>query len=190
MVNNHKTPSNYSLDKPEKNGREDLKLERKAAISLAERRRNRFIDILLGCSSENINCLRYVILGFGAIICMTLPSLAITLIPVHNVVENPEYWYEYPIQLSFFGLPFFVANVVLRSSFYLNVKLLRGPVPYIMVLIGTFILFSASFVIGYVVWVKIANWQFPIPFCGLIYGLNITGGVLVLICKQCPTRWR
>ena len=117
MVKKLKNSTNYSLDRPGKKWIEDLTLERKTAISIAERRRNRFIGILSGCSSEYIDSLRYVILGFGGIVCMTLPSLALTLIPVHNVIEHPEYWYEYPIQVTVIGMPCFVANLVLRSTF-------------------------------------------------------------------------
>ena len=190
MIEKLKVPPKNSLEKPEKSSLEDLALERKKAMLQAEKRRNKFIDILSGRSTERINFLRRALFGLGSIVCMILPSLAITLIPVHNVVENPEYWYEYPIQLTFICLPGFVANIVIRSSFYLNVKLLREPVHYLMVLIGTFIILFASFVIGFVVWCKIGNWQFPIPFFGIILTLNLTVGTLVIICKECPDRWR
>ena len=96
MTNKLRVSQTCSLEKIEESFLKDLGLEKKKAMIHAEKRRNRFIDILSGCSAERINYYRYAMLGFGSIACMILPSLAYTLIPVHNVVENPEYWYEYP----------------------------------------------------------------------------------------------
>ena len=41
--------------------------------------------------------LKYIVYGFSTIVAAFLSTCFQTLIPQHNVIENPDYWYELPL---------------------------------------------------------------------------------------------
>ena len=72
--------------------------------------RNRIMERILSNDSEaNIKFLWPLLYGIASIVGPVASTLVYTLIPCHNVISFPEYWYELPLQ----GTVFFRSNLVL-----------------------------------------------------------------------------
>ena len=169
---------------------DDIKMERENAIMDSEKRRKMFTDIITGTLSEEINYCKFILEGMASLVCIIIPTIGYTLVPFHNVILSPEFWYELPLQAAFFAIPLVVANGILRSSFYLNVGFLKNKSFFIKALLGIEIFFLVSFLTTYFVWSKIAGYHGPIPFSVYIFGLIMTLGIFAIIWHQFPMEWR
>ena len=167
-----------------------IKIERENAIMDSERRQKIFADIITGTLSEETNFLKLTLEGIACLVCVIIPTLGYTLIPVHNVISFPEYWYEYPLQVASCAIPYLVANGILRSSFYLNVGFLKNLSLFIKALLGMEIFFLVSFLAAHIVWSNIAGYHGPIPFTVHIFGLILTFGMFSIIWHRIPMEWR
>ena len=77
---------------------EDIKLERENEALVSEKRLNTFVTIISGSPADENNYFKALFYGFGSLACIIISTLGYTLIPVHDVIINPEYWYKYPLQ--------------------------------------------------------------------------------------------
>ena len=79
-----------------------------------------FQEILRNLSSE-YESLKYIVPGFYGML-LTIISLSIyALIPVHNVITHPYYWYELPIQSSLSFIPIWTVFNVYRCHYCMNI---------------------------------------------------------------------
>ena len=135
--------------------------------SLREERRRKVFMRILANEYMNIELyFRCIIYGLGSFITSMLPTLAFKLIPAHNIFTNPAYWYEYLIQVTFFVIPSFAANNLIRSSFYINMPFLKSHRNFqktFLVLVIVFVSLQAFFFIS---WTKVARFCYPLPFNG------------------------
>ena len=169
---------------------DDIKLERENATLVSEKRLNTFVNILSGSPADEINYYKALTYGFGSLASIIMSTLGYTLIPVHDVIKYPEYWYEYPLQLACCCLPYYAANMILRSSFYLNVERLQNLLFYFKALIGIMVLFLISFTTAHLAWNKIGGYQGPIPFTTYIIGIAMPLILLAIIWNHIPRQWR
>ena len=125
MARKHKIRPRFSagaMNERQNSASEDIEIQREKAVAQSIRRKETFISILSNTPSDESNSLKYMIYGLGSIVVAFLPSLVITLVPSHNVILSPQYWYEFLLQFGFAILPCFAGNMLLRSSYYMNMK--------------------------------------------------------------------
>lgn len=102
----------------------ELDMEREDHISKSEERYEIFKDILNNQSRDVVTpkYLLYALLGI-------LPALAskwvYTLVPVHNAVLNPSYWYELPLQLIFGYLIVWTTYGIYVCSYFMNIRYIK-----------------------------------------------------------------
>ena len=99
-------------------------------------------------------------------------STSITLVPQHNVIENPEYWYE-PIIIALLGY-FVVAtaktqlecSILMKSNWILTWKTFFTL--FLWALLG----YCVPYVAIHLVWVYVAEYPHPMPFMGQICAMT------------------
>ena len=147
-----------------------------------------FWTIISGKKDEDVD----YFCGIKGILCLLvvfmLGSIQL-LIPKHNVVQNPGYWYELPISYvieNCFGLTLFVifaSSIVFKTSYTLSWKAFW----YI------FICSSLSYVCPHLlleaVWVYWSNYNAPVPFIGYICGVFGYLGSCVSLYTVFPLSW-
>ena len=102
-----------------------IELENVSHSLKAEKRLKLFIDILDNNSTKG-DIWDTFIKGFGTLISSILMICPFTLIPVHNVITNPEYWYEFPIIILIVFMPQVVAYIIINCSFWMNITYIRN----------------------------------------------------------------
>lgn len=155
-----------------------------------ENRRKIFVSILSNAPSDDAASLKYAFYIFGSIIVVILPSFVFTLIPAHNVIIEPSYWYETPFQAAFSFPPFYVGNTLFLMSSYINVEFIKSHRHFQKII--TILIFSvfAMFTVFNIAWTKICKYNLPIPFCGYIFSILIVTEVVLTIWYLFPRQWR
>ena len=118
----------------------------------------------------------YVSLFSGFFLTCGLTSL-LFLIPQHNVLEEPYYWYEYMLLEAFGWMPIVSALILLTSSYWANISYgINCPTFFIMVSIAVSS-YMFSFATFSSIWIYGLHLFAPTPFVGYFSG-TFTGMVL------------
>ena len=139
---------------------------------------------------ENKESLKYILCGVGTIGVAFLSTCFQTLIPQHNVIENPVYWYE----LLLVGVP---TLVVLLSSYFIytcshwmNISFIKSVRNvFIMWLVGGLVWVSVK-AAGYILWTYHFNYRYPIPFTCYIELMILSVMLFMTLWFLFPSRWR
>ena len=121
----------------------------------------------------------YLLLGFsGMILSMFLTGL-ITLVPVHNLILEPNYWYE--TMWQYFIVTYAaVAVMILNCSYYMNVDCIKTWTNYLLQLIAMDICGVCGICVCYYVWTILLDQRYPMPFQGnLIVYINFVLYLLI-----------
>jgi hypothetical protein len=130
--------------------------------------------------------------GLYGILCLmvVLTLLAIQLlVPKHNVITFPEYWYELPISFiieNFFGkslLVVFSSSILFNTSYTLSWKAFW----YIFVCIS--LSYMCPYVLINVIWIYGGKYSPPVPFVGYICGVFGYLGSCVSLYTVFPLSW-
>ena len=98
----------------------------------------------------------------------------ITLVPGHNVLSEPYYWYETTTLVPIIGwIPMFVTALILQLEFWSNITYAKNisTMIYLYVL-GAFTCSIASFSYNYL-WTNILGFYPPAPFTGYFCGTQM-----------------
>ena len=108
------------------------------------------------------------LLGLGGIILGILMNYLPAIVPLHDMIENPEYFYEYMIFEFFLLAPFFIIQMLLASSTVMNIDCLKTfkNVAWIIPEFLAYRIFLEGLV--NVIWVKLYEFRYPMPFNGLL----------------------
>lgn len=155
-----------------------------------ENRKTRFLSILNNISHGNNASLKYVVYMFASIIIIIMSTFVYTLIPAHNLMVYPSFWYEVPIQIGFSYLPFEIANTIFRISNYSNIEFIKSNRVFQKIFMVMFVLLLAQSAICNMVWKDLLNYKIPVPLNGLISTLLIVFGVITAIWLTFPSQWR
>ena len=140
-----------------------IELEKVSHSLKAEKRLKLFSDILDNSCYEGHIC-DTLMQGFGTLIIPILMICPFTLIPAHNVIINPEFWYEFPMIILIVFMPLVVAYIIVNCSFWMNIRYIRNIRHFVVIgILGVFdvlVLYSA----GFIIWTNILGYQYPIPF--------------------------
>lgn len=109
----------------------------------------------------------YAFTIFSGIILSCLITSVITLIPQHNVIEMPKFWFEFMFVLSFGWVASVSALCIMILKYWLKLDL-ENP---LRVYLYTFLVGAISGIVTnslyYLVWVIILNCSTPMPFNGI-----------------------
>ena len=127
---------------------------------------------------------------FGGIIFGLLGTSTITLLPSHNVIEKPGYWYEFWIQSVFGFLPLLAADSIYRTSSWMNTDLVKKTkiclkLYFVGVVAATILIFLV-----YHLWRYVMHFPYPMPFQGMLVAIGTLVTVYVHLWFQFPTALR
>ena len=131
------------------------------------RRRKELLNSIILNRPIEMSWYRGLLLAPGIIIVGFLYTTPLTLIPAHDLLKHPDYWYEH----IFHGLLVNISGRISQcfiASYVLNVTKIRSIRNIVfMVLIGSGKMIL--FIIGcYYTWTRIIGYKYPIPFLGLV----------------------
>ena len=167
-----------------------IETERKQATIQCDRRRNLFLQILSNTSLENSNSPNYAIYGCGCIFAALIPTILIAIIPFHDVIKKPDYWYEFPLVGTLILLPTWIGSILFKSSCFINVRLLKRHRIFQKLYVMAFSVFWTLQGAAFIVWTKIANYQYPFPFNGFISTYIVTAASYLGLILQFPPKMR
>ena len=154
----------------------------------AEQRIQRFNDILSNTPSPN-GWTKYVVYGFSSLVITLLTTSQFTLIPAHNVIHYPSYWYEFPLQSLVFG--FSIAAVTLiQCSYWLNIRYIKNIRTYLKMCLAGMVVLAIVSSSGYIIWTYVLQYRYPIPFVGYMFGYCNIITFYVTLWFQFPANWR
>ena len=87
-----------------------IELEKLISLTESEIRKEIFNHIICNTRIENQSS-KHILYGVGGMLLGCLLTCVYSIIPVHNVITNQEYWYELPLQIVFSFLPIGAANI-------------------------------------------------------------------------------
>ena len=118
---------------------------------------------------------------------MLIPFL---LVPAHDSVKDPSYWYEYMLMMNVGMWPNWAASVVLQCVFWGNFKELKTWSSWLFLWMFVASLFSTLICVYYLIWTQYYGYYSPMPFTGYTAGL-ISGstGYLALWFRYYAGSW-
>ena len=129
-----------------------------------------FSNIVENREDQSLN-FWYILCGFIGVGMTIVLNSVYTLVPTHDVMIEPKYWYEFILQLQIALFPLYAINIVLRAAYWMNVTFIKHFKHFAKVWItgaGMSILLS---VIVFFIWIYILKLHYPFPFYGLIFGM-------------------
>ena len=166
-----------------------LQVEKEAHTKQSQERIVTFENILCN-NSLDCETWKPVMTGMFGIFGAILSTAIYTLIPVHNVIENPQYWYEGIFQAVFVFYPIYSLNSMYRCSIYTNIKYIRTYRHFFALYIMVALTGSIGYAMIYIIWTHVFNYQHPIPFIGILLLINAAITNQVTLWYSFPGEWR
>ena len=167
-----------------------LSLEEEELFSESQSREREeiFRQIIL---NRNANFSWFECIGFlfGTVIIGFLSTIPTCLIPAHNLIQFPEFWYEILIHSLLYNLiayPFICEFA--SESLNLTYLVSKGNIAFVG-LMGT-TTFYTCLLATYYIWTQILDYQFPIPFLGFFLSTFFIPLNRLLIWFGFPQEWR
>lgn len=169
--------------------RREIENERVSQELLSKIRLVKFQEIVRNLSLE-YRSLKPIGPAFYGIL-LTIISISIyALIPVHNVIAYPYYWYEVAIQTSLSFIPTWTVYNLYRCHYCMNIPYINSSrnllVLWVVSTIGNWIIFGGS----HIIWTYFLGYHAPVPLIGYIFFLSLTAVMYLTIWYQFPDGWR
>ena len=164
-----------------------IEIEKKTHEMKLRRRMDTFKNILISTPNLTItwNCLFYILSSVVIILISTFPF---TLIPAHNVILYPRFWYEFPLQVLGYG-PQLAADILLHCSYWMNIDYIRKYRHFLIMCMVGFAGMAILYPCGYIIWRYALHLQYPVPFNGYIYWYTILISFYVTLWFRFPINW-
>ena len=163
--------------------------EKDRHIEKSEQRMNLYNAILQNQTSGTSSSM-HIPKGLVGILGPLISSMAYTRIPVHNVFEMPQYWYEFPIQILFALVHHWAAMILYKCSFYMNITYIRDLKHFVvMFCVGGIVLFS-TYGSEYLIWTVYLQYPYPFPFNGYVIAATLMVAFYVTLWFRFPLEWR
>ena len=92
------------------------------AHTVQSKERNEIFQRIIRNISSGKKSNKHILIGFMGIFGSLISTCFYTMIPVHDIIQNQHYWYEFPTQLFFGLLPNWVAMILFRCKYYMNLN--------------------------------------------------------------------
>ena len=169
---------------------EEIELEKMFHVKLAERRYEIFKKVVCRNSSEDIRSAWASFYGIACIVGPVTSTFLYTLVPIHNVLQFPEYWFELPLQ-AMFGLgPIWCFYIIYLCSSYMNVRCIKTIRHFVQMWLISGVAVFSCILISYMVWVHILNYHYPVPLTGYLIVLCLIISGMLVLWNIFPIKWR
>ena len=113
---------------------------------------------------------------FGCGLAMSI----LTLIPRHNPIHEPDYWYEIIFPREF-GVIIVTTSMILDMSILMERETKISTFSYFQVIIASCLAWIAPYCIGYILWTMILDFNYPMPWFAILCVLfsSIVGMVIM-----------
>ena len=154
----------------------------------ARKRQERFKHIIENQQIEFAwkKCLTYI---FGTIVIGLSSTAPLSLIPAHDLIRKPEYWYESIFHGIFPGTLSYIYAFVLASSL-LNLNYLIMKKNILVVCLMGNAMWLTCLLFSYYFWTQNLGKQFPIPLFGFIVSLSFWFLMPLVMWIKFPLQWR
>ena len=155
----------------------------------SKRKRKETFQSLISGSAIEVSWIIGISTTIGIILAGFPATFLYTLVPAHNLITNPEFWWEILLHGTVLHTLRSIAFSAI-SSWFINISQLRKPQTLAISCLFSNLVTTSWLAIGYYVWTHIFHHQYPIPFIGYsIYGIEIVT-ILVVFFFKCPKSWR
>ena len=124
-----------------------------------------FRMILMNHSQQPI---KHIFNGLANVILSLVVIGIVTLIPIHDVINNPQYWYEPILQTSAASI-IWSSYFILNTSRWMNIDRIKKLRHFASVLLNIILTIVFSYAFAYVIWTYGLKFQWPIPHCGILF---------------------
>ena len=169
--------------------KDEIEVERLQHINLLKKRNNFFRTIISNEENEQIEW-KYILYWIMSIFMPLIPTCIWTLIPVHDLFEESQFWFEYPLQMTVSLIPLFASYVCLNCSHWMNIDYIRKSHNVIRIWIVGIMLIVIIHLSGYITWTKLLSFRYPIPLNAYIYNYILFCGVYGTIWRCFPVTWK
>ena len=126
---------------------------------------------------------------FGLIIISFSTTTPLTLVPAHNLVLNPDYWYEIlfhvtPITILGSVMNCFIASHILNTR---ETKMMSNMMRMVLI---EYLACTSFLIASHYIWTQILTFKFPIPFLGIIVTYSFIMIFCLIIWLHFPDDWR
>ena len=165
-----------------------LSTEKRAHEENYQRRLNEHSAILRNDNIE-YSWIKMLLYTFGIVFLGLISTFPISLIPVHDLINCPKYWYEilYHATVNATGVCFL--NCCL-TAYFLNVNYTLKLQNIANIILITICMINFIIVATYFIWTSVLAYQFPIPFLGNALSCTLTFPFLNMIWLNFPKEWR
>ena len=168
----------------------EIELEKVLHLQKSEERYRVFQNILRDDSPKYGFEFQALTYGLLSILASAASTILYTFIPVHNIILFPEYWFELPLQIMFTLLPLWSMYIIFRCSYYMNIHFIKNYSRFLLMWVVVGLTTLTVFVLSYVVWVYMLEYQYPVPLIGYLVFINMIISALVVLWYLFPKGWR
>ena len=100
-------------------------------------------------------------------------------IPFHNVLKEPQYWYEHQLILTFGLVPLLIGTVLSIAIYWANFTFEKKWISYVEMIavgLGAFLVALTAY---YVVWTEYLGYFQPLPLSVIVTG-SLTTTVMII----------
>ena len=127
---------------------------------------------------------------FIIIVSSTLLSMPITLIPLHNSIEFPEFWWEIIIPFSLGSGVFVAVNLVLECQMIFNFECFKSLKVVLRLYLFNLLALIITVCMCYTIWTASLGYNHPIPYLGVILFIVTNITICISIWFQFPYQLR
>ena len=170
--------------------KETLTVERERLFAefKAENRMKRFKDIVTNSTAENFS-ITPILFIFIYLIVSLVVILPVACIPFHNVIREPQYWYEY--HLLIIHLPLVLGTgFLLNSSNWTNITYLRKWKHLLYICLSGYSTKVICYGSAYLIWTYLFELSWPVPFGVYLNWWIIIAIMIATLYLQFPFDWR
>ena len=127
--------------------------------------------------------------GLGGVVLGILANCIATLIPMHNVIEQPEYYLEFTL-LAIPGIPWYAAQLHMFLTYWMNTKCISTWGNFSVTSLICVIYGLALNIPMYLIWSGIYGYPFPMPFHTNIKAICLMLFAFFVLWFQFPLQFR
>ena len=132
----------------------------------ARKRKGWFQNIILNKPME-FSWPQLLFYTIGTTFLGVLWTIPLTMVPVHDIIRFPEYWYEILFSGGY-AMIWVCVFTSFTSGFFLNVRYTQTAMNVFKACLVVFVTVCFFLIVTYYVWTNILAYQYPIPFLGFI----------------------
>ena len=168
----------------------EVEKENSIQIEKCKKRHEIFENLITGNPSRETVSFKYGLYCILDFVLTLLATSVVVIIPMHNLILNPEYWYELVAQFLSGILPIGIARFIYDCSAWMNIDYIFTIRHYLILYMVSAAAFLTSMVGLNLVWVQFLENRFPMPFHVMVYALTMKAAELLLLWHFFPKSWR